>query len=191
LEVDGHAEQCSAASSSINYETQLDWVPALRPPFGVALSFIFSAWVKRPDIATSSALLREFPFTAIAARAGQTNWHILEGRTYEPFPALARSRRIARRMVARTELSEAELERFTTQFQQAATAALGNCGAVIKAQFDMVQDLTRVIERSPMHSRVDLTRRYYAIGGIHGVADIWYVAEGGSVTVIVSLIEGP
>jgi hypothetical protein len=30
-----------------------------------------------------------------------------------------------------------------------------------------------------------------ALGGVHRVADIWYVAEAGHVTVIVSLVEGP
>jgi len=167
------------------------WSLLLGLLLGVALGVVFSAWVKRPGIPTSSPLFREFSFTAIAASVGHTNWQVLEDRTYEPFPALAHSRRIARRIVAHAELSEAELGRFTAQFQPAVTAALGNYGAVNKAQFDLVQDSTRVIEGSPVHSRVDLPRRYYAIGDIHGVADIWYIAEAGRVTVIVSLSEGP
>jgi len=138
----------------------------------------------------SSALLGEFSFAAIAAQLGQANWKVLEDRTYEPFPSQARSRRIARRIVARADLTDAELEKFTAQFQDSATRAMATYGAVNKAQFDMTEASTRVIGGSPVQSRLDLPRRYYAIGAIHGVADLWSIAESGQVTVIVSLIEG-
>lgn len=167
------------------------WSLLLGLLLGLALGFVFSEWANRPSMPKSSALLREFSVTAVAAGVGHTNWQVLENRTYEPFPALARSPRIARRIVARAELSEAELGRFTAQFQRAATTALDNYGAVIKGQFDVAQDSTRVIDGAPVHSRVDLPRRYYAIGDIHGVADVWYIAESGRVTVMVSLVEGP
>jgi hypothetical protein len=167
------------------------WFLFLGLLLGVALGFAISAWVNRPGRPKSSALLREFSVTAVTASVGHPNWQVLEDRTYAPFPALARSPRIARRMVARAELSEAEFEKFTAEFQPAATAALAHYGAVNKAQFDLTQDSTRVIDGSPVHSRVDLPRRYYAIGAIHGVADIGYIAESGRVTVMISLVEGP
>ena len=167
------------------------WLRLLGLLFVFAIGFVVSAWVARPGAPKASALLREFSFTALVASVGHTNWQVLEDKTYEPFPALARSPRIARRIVAHTEFSEAELERFIAQFQQAATTAVGHYGAVNKAQFDLVHDSTRVIGRSPVRSRFDLPRRYYAIGDIHGVADIGYVAEAGRVTVMVSLMEGP
>jgi hypothetical protein len=47
-----------------------------------------------------------------------------------------------------------------------------------------------MVDSSPVQFRVDMPRRYYSLGDVHGVADIWYVAEAGHVTVIVSLIEG-
>ena len=157
---------------------------------GVVVGFGLSGRFGRPALPESSALLREFSFVAVAGQLGQTNWQVLDDRTYKPFPALARSQRIARRIVARADLTDAKLEKFTTEFQAAATTAMEAYGAVNKAQFDMAQESTRVIGGSPVRSRVDLPRRYYAIGEIHGVADLWYIAESGHVTVIVSFIEG-
>lgn len=158
---------------------------------GVALGFILSTQFSGSGAPKGTALLREFSFAAVAAKAGYTNWHVLEDRTYEPFPSLARSKRVARRIIAQAVMSDAELGRFTTQFQEAAKAALSAFNAVNKAHFDLVRDATKMINGSPVHSRLDLPRRYYAVGNIHGVADIGYVEEAGNVTVIVSLIEGP
>jgi hypothetical protein len=166
------------------------WSSLVGLVIGVAVGFALSARFDRPALPKSSALLREFSFVAVAAQLGQANWQVLEDRTYEPFPAQARSQRIARRIVARADLADAELEKFTTQFQDTATKAMETYGAVNKAQFDMAQGSARVINGSPVRSRMDLPRRYYAIGDIHGVADLWYIAESGRVTVIVSLIEG-
>jgi hypothetical protein len=157
---------------------------------GFALGVASSARFSRPAVPKGTALLRDFSLAAVAAKAGQTNWQVIEDRIYEPFPALARSKRIARRIIARANVADGAFDLFTTQFQQAASAALVAHGALNEAQFDQVQDSTRVVDGSPIRSRLDLPRRYYGIGDIHGVADIWYVAESGRVTVIVSLIEG-
>ena len=63
-------------------------------------------------------------------------------------------------------------------------------GAVNKAQFDLAEASTRVIGGFPVRSRFDLPRRYYAIGAIHGVADLWSSQSPVALSVIVSLIEG-
>ena len=157
---------------------------------GISLGVVFSPWVNRPRMPEGSAFFREFSFTEFAAGIEQTNWQVLEDRIYESFPSLARSQRIARRIVAHADLSESELGRFTSQFQQAAAASLSKHGAIIKGQFDLESYTTQIGDASASHSLIDLPRRYYAIGEIHGVADIWYVAESGRVTVMVSLIEG-
>lgn len=156
---------------------------------GVALGVVFTRSIRLP-VPKGTALLREFSFAAIAAEAGVTNWQVIEDRTYERFPPLARSPCIARRIVARAEVSDAELDRFITQFQQSATAALNAKSARNTGQFDLVQDSTRVIDGKPIRHRLDFPRRYYSIGDVHGVADIWYVSESSRLTVIVSLIEG-
>lgn len=171
-------------------KSQWIWPLLLGLAFGLTLGVVFSDRLQRPPASKGTELLREFSLTAITAEMGPTNWQVIEDRIYQPFPALARSPRVARRMVARAELSDAELARFATQFQQAANAALNGQGARNTAQFDLTQDSTIVIDGKAIRHRLDLPRRYYAIGDIHGVADIWYVAEGGRVTVIVSLIEG-
>jgi hypothetical protein len=93
--------------------------------------------------------------------------------------------------VARADIPESELSRFATPFQQAASAALVACGARNAGQFDLVEGSTRFTNGSLTSFRLDLPRRYYSLGDIHGVADIGYLVEAGHVTVIVSLIEGP
>ena len=167
------------------------WPLLLGLVLGLAAGSFVSTRCSGPGVPKGTALLRGFSLATVAAGTGQTNWQVIEDRTYETFPALARSKRIARRIVARAEMSDQELSLFATQFQQAVSQALVGYGALNAAQFDVVQDATRVVNGSPVRSRLDVPRRYYVLGDVHGVADIWYVAEGGRVTVIVSLIEGP
>jgi hypothetical protein len=167
------------------------WLLLLGFLLGGTLGFFVSGRLIRPDAPEGSALLRSFSLAAVAAKAGQTNWQVIEDRIYEPFPARARSPRIARRIVARADISDSDLTRFATQFQQEASAALAAYGALNIGQFDLIKGSTQVVKGSPAQVRLDLPRRYYSLGDIHGVADIWYVAEGGHVTAIVSLIEGP
>lgn len=144
-----------------------------------------------PTTASSSAVLRDFSFAAIAAKAGQTNWQILEDRVYESFPSQALSKRIARRIVARANLPpNVDAGEFASRFQQTASAAPDSYGARNTAHFDLVKDSTSTASGVPFRSRVDLPRRYYTVGDIHGVADLWCIADPGHVTVIISLIEG-
>src|SRR5262245_57219206 len=158
---------------------------------GVVIGFVLGAQSSQWAVPKGTALLRGFSLTAVAAKAGQTNWQIFEDRIYEPFPTQGRSKRIARRIVARANIaSYTESGDFAAQFQEAASAALDAFGARNTGQFDLVYDSARTLE-GLARSRFDLPRRYYAIGDTHGVADIGYLMEGGRVTVIVSLIEGP
>ena len=157
---------------------------------GTLCSFI-AVRLSQPGAPKGSALLRGFSLAEIAAPAGQTNWQILEDRTYQPFPGLAHSQRIARRIVARAEMPDSKLSHFATQFQQAVSAALVAAGARNTGQFDLVQASSQVVDGAPVQFRLDLPRRFYSLGDVHGVADVWYVVEGGHVTVIVSLVEGP
>ncbi|MHC1765199.1 MAG: hypothetical protein AB9869_13010 [Verrucomicrobiia bacterium] len=155
---------------------------------GVASSLWALSGCTRPPQGT--AFLRGFSLTEVASKAGESEWHILEDRVYEPFPAMARSKRIARRVVAQSRLPNAELGRFVSEFQKAASATLDAHGARPTGKFELTEDTTTVIDSLPVRSRLDLPRRYYAIGDVHGVADIWCLAESDRVTVIVSLIEG-
>src|SRR5262249_37294516 len=144
---------------------------------GGTLGSFVAGRFNQPAAPKGSALLRDFSLATVAAPAGQTNWHVVEDRIYESFPALARSPRIARRIVARADLPDSELSRFATQFQQAASAALVASGARNTGQFDLVEGSSRVVDGVPVQVRLDLPRRYYSLGDTHGVADIWYVAE--------------
>ena len=158
---------------------------------GTGLGTLLQARFNRASPPKGTALFRDFSVPAIAAKVGQTNWQVIEDRIYEPFPTFARAKRIARRIVLRTDMREGELSAFATQFQQTTSKYLTSYGARNVAQFDVVQDSTKPIDGVPVRSRLDLPRRYYTIGDVHGVADVWYVAESGHVTVIASLIEGP
>lgn len=176
---------------SIDMKFHWIWPLVLGLILGAGLGFALSLRPSRAEMPKGSTLLHEFSFATIAAKLGTTNWHVVEDKIYEPFPTLARAKRIARRIVARTEMSDGQLGLFATQFQQAVSAALVRYEALNAAQFDLIEDATRAIEGVPIRSRIDLPRRYYAIGDTHGVADVWYVAESGRVTLIASFIEGP
>lgn len=155
---------------------------------GVASSLWGLSGCTRPQHGTT--FLRGFSLTEVASKAGESEWHILEDRMYEPFPAMARSKRIARRLVAQSRLPNAELERFVSQFQKAASAVLDGHGARTTGKFELTDGTITVTNSLPARSLLDLPRRYYAIGDVHGVADIWCLGESDRVTVIVSLIEG-
>ncbi len=158
---------------------------------GVALGVVLSAGVHQAPKPTGSALLRDFSLSAIGAKSGCTNWNIMEDRVYEQFPALARSKRIARRIVARAEMSENQLGSFITLFQNAIWRTFDAKAAINQGFFDLTQDGTKVVEGVNVRSRIHLPRWFYRIGDTYGVADVWYVAESGLVTLMISFIEGP
>ncbi len=167
------------------------WVFVAGLLFGGALGFWMSPKLCRVAAPTGTAFLRGFTLPPVPGRTGQTNWLVLEDRVYEPFPSLARAKRVARRIVAQTEMSDEEVGLFATRFPQVVRETLDTHQARNEAQFELTRDATRVVDGAPVRSRVDFPRRYYALGDVHGVADCWYVSESGRVTVMVSLIEGP
>ena len=188
----GRGSPLAADSSQfISMKLTSIWLLLLGLLLGGILGFFISGRYSRLGAPKGTALLRGFSLAAVAAKAGQTNWQVIEDRIHESFPSLARSQRIARRIVARADMPDSELSQFSTQFQQAASAALVAYGALNTGQFDLVQGSTRITNGSPAWFRLELPRRYHSLGDIHGVADIGYVVEAGHVTVIVSLIEGP
>jgi hypothetical protein len=156
---------------------------------GLGAGFMLSNWFNQPAPIHGTAFLREFSFPTLVARAGQTNWHVREDRVYEPLPSLARSPAIGRRIVAQTQMTDRDFAAFATRFEQTARDMLHEHEAMNKACFDLVYDTTRVLDNRPVRSRISMPRRYYAIGDVHGVADIGYVAENGQVTVLISLVE--
>src|SRR4029453_4607856 len=110
---------------------------------GSVAGYFFSGLRERSATAKSSALLREVSLTPLLGKTGHAKWKLLEDKIYDPFPDAARCKRIARRIVARAaDLPAAELERFTKEFQQSASAALDSFKAVSKAQFDLSNDST-------------------------------------------------
>ena len=159
----------------------------------VGLTGGFVIWGHFTDSAQSkgTAALREFSFPEVSARSGKADWQVIEDKIYDAFPPLSRSKRIARRIVAETTVSDTAQAGFIARFQQAAETSLTLHGAVIKGQFDASRSSAQVLRGNNILRQVELPRRYYAIGDVYGVADVWCVAESGRLTFIVSLIEGP
>jgi len=138
-----------------------------------------------------SPFLREFALADLTAKAGHgVEWEVLTDTTHDRFPALARSHRVARRIVATATMPGVDQAKFAQQVQKAAEAALASRGAVIKGVFDTSSSSSTLVEGKPLMSHVEMPRWFYAIGDIHGVADVGCVAVSGRVTLLVSLIEG-
>ncbi|MEE2886089.1 MAG: hypothetical protein VX951_01545 [Planctomycetota bacterium] len=138
-----------------------------------------------------SPFLREFALADLTAKAGDgVEWEVLTDTTHDRFPALARSHRVARRIVATATMPGADQAKLAHQVQQATEAVLASHGAVVKGVFDTSSGSTTLVEGKPLRSHVEMPRWFYAIGDIHGVADVGCVAVSGRVTLLVSLIEG-
>jgi hypothetical protein len=138
---------------------------------------------------TGSALLRGFSFQAVVAKAEPIEWHVLEDRVYEPFPPLARPARTARRIVAQATIPGDQVDGFTRRFQDATAAALTALGGTIKGEVDLGQSRGQFLDGASVDSRIDLPRRYYAVGGQQGVADVWLITRGVDVTIVVAFME--
>ena len=136
-----------------------------------------------------SAVLRDFSFEAVVAKAEPIEWHVLEDRVYQPFPPLARPARIARRIVAQATIPPDRVDDFTRRFQDATDAALAALGGTTKGEVDLGQSRGQFLDGASVDSRLDLPRRFYAIGGQHGVADSWLIARGTDVTIVITFTE--
>jgi hypothetical protein len=154
---------------------------------GMALG-TFIAKAGKPD---GSAFLRNVRFDDLTAKAGHPNWEIVEDKTYDRLPPLSRRPRISRRIVAQTSLAASGQSRLIELLQQGMSEALATHGAVIRGEVSLSRSQSEIIEGRQVLTHLEMPRLYYAIGDIHGVADVWFLADSGRVTAIVSLIEGP
>ncbi len=157
---------------------------------GVAVGFPFGTWFIRSAAPKGSPFFREFSFSAIAAEAGETDWTVITDKVYEPFPPFGRPQRTSHLIVAHnTTMSDAEQDRATAQLSKAVFERAAAYGAIIRGAEGVSHWSARA--EPPARSQLDLSRKYYSIGEIQGVVDVWRLAESGGVTVIVQLIEGP
>jgi hypothetical protein len=143
------------------------------------------------EISAGSEFLRSLRFADLATKAGEATWETLEDKIYEKLPPLGRSPHVGRRIVAQVSLSSSERQHFVARFQQAVEDALREHGAMVKGEISLHKNKAEVKEGVNVSTLLDLPRAYYSIEDIHGVADIWCIADSGGITVIVSLIEGP
>jgi hypothetical protein len=138
---------------------------------------------------TGSTVLHGFSFNAVIAKVGPVESHVLEDRIFLPFPPLGRPARISRRIVAQATIPDNQVDDFTRRFQDAAEAALVSLGGMMKGEVDFAQARGGFLDGESVESRIDLPRRYYAVGRRHGVADIWLIARGADVTIVVAFTE--
>jgi hypothetical protein len=161
--------------------------------WGVLLAVLIGFFLGRisaiPRQAAGSTVLHGFPFRAVIEKAGPAEWHILEDVTFKPFPPLGRPPRISRRIVAQATIAENQVDDFTRRFQDASEAALVSLGGAMKGEVDFGQARGGFLDGGGVESRIDLPRRYYAVSGQHGVADIWLVARGVDVTIVIAFTE--
>jgi len=139
--------------------------------------------------AIGSAILHGFSIQLVVEKVAPTEWQILEDRIYQPFPPLGRPSRISRRIVAQATIAENRVDDFTRRFQDAAEAALVSLGGSMKGVVDLSQARGGFLDGGGIESRIDLPRRYYAVGRQHGVADIWLIARGTDATIVVTFTE--
>lgn len=167
------------------------WPALLGLVVGLAGGFV--VWGHRGNGAGSAgtAVLREFSFSDVSAKAGNAEWQVIEDKTYDPFLPLSRSKQVARRIVAQATVPDSEQAGIMNRLQQASEAALESRGAVIKGQSDASQSTLNLEGNDKTLRQLDLPRRYYAVNDVHGVADVWCIGESGKLTCIVSLTEGP
>ena len=157
---------------------------------GVAIGFPFGTWFIRSAEMKGSPFFREFSFSAVAPKAGETNWKVITDKVHEPFPPFGRPQRISRLIVAHdTTMSDAEQDRAFAQLSKAVFERAAAYGAIIRGADGRNYWSARA--EPPARSQLNLQRKYYSIGEIQGVVDVWCLAESGGVTVIIQLIEGP
>lgn len=143
------------------------------------------------EIRAGSEFLRSLRFADLAAEAGESTWETLEDTIYEKLPPLGRRQQVGRRIVAQVSSSSSEQQDLVARFQQAVKDALREHGAMVKGEISLHKNRTEVKEGVNVSTLLDLPRLYYSIEDIHGLADIWCIADSGRLTVIVSLIEDP
>ena len=158
---------------------------------GLAGGFVIRGQFRDGTVSPGSAVLREFSFADVSAKAGGAEWLVIEDKIVDPFLPLSRSKHIARRIVAQASVPDSDQAGYLNRLQQAAEAALESHGAVIKGQSNANQTTLKVEGNDKILRQLDLPRRTYAVDHIQGVADVWCIGESGKLTCIVSLIEEP
>jgi len=157
---------------------------------GATIGFGLSLWMLYPTPGTGTVLLHKFSFQDMAQNAGQPAWEILEDKTYFPFPPQARAKRTARRIVARSSMSDEQLQAFARQFNDLMKQEMTRFGAGQTGQVNCNLIASRAAgDHKSVRTELHLPRLYYALEGTQGVADAWLIAEGDQATVIICFTE--
>jgi hypothetical protein len=157
---------------------------------GATIGFGLSLRMMYPAPGTGTVLLHKFSFQDVAEKAGHPAWEILEDKTYFPFPPLARAKRTARRIVARSTMSDEQLQTFARQFKTLIKQEVTRFGANQTGEVGFSQSATRSIDgQKSVRSELQMPRLYYVFEGTHGVADMWLIAEGDQATVVICFTE--
>jgi hypothetical protein len=146
---------------------------------GLAAGYGLAVYASGESPAAGSPFLREFSFAEAARNAAAAEWEVVHDRTAPVL--LGRSRRIARRFVARATLSQRDVQPFAQRFDQSVEEALPHQSGE--------ENLDRATVSADSSRLLQLPRYHYRTDAGDGVVDAGIVAEGGEVTVIVSMIE--
>lgn len=157
--------------------------------FGATVGFFLRGQIAIGHKSLGTAVLRELSFDDFIASVHSSEWQLVEDRVYDTFPPLSRNPAIARRIVAQSTLPIADQDSFARNFQTTAEKWLTSHGAVIKGQDNASRNSTKAGADGQVNTLVDLPRRFYSVGNIHGVADFGCIVDSGRVTVIISISE--
>ncbi len=159
--------------------------------FGAAAGYVLAGRLHSRGAAKGTAFLREFSFSAVSAKAGHADWKVLEDRIYDSSNSPAPGHGIARRIIARATMREAEQSESATHVEEAIAAWLTSNGGTVIGHFGIDEGTVHTENEAVIHSLIRAPRRFYVMSGIHGMLDLSYVGENGQVTVIISIIEDP
>ena len=166
------------------------WPLLLTGVIGFVIGLLIGGRMAVSQKIVPSPVLKDFTFANFIADVSSSEWTVVEDKAYDTLPPLSLSPRIARRIVAQTSLENSDQNEFATRFQRAAEEWITSCGAMIKGQQDAQRVVAKAVTDGEVRALIDLPRRYYAVGNVNGVADFGCVAHSGSVTIIISIVEG-
>lgn len=141
----------------------------------------------RSETVAVSRVVADFQMKSFLESLGIQEWRTVGSGPAHEVPPLARSPITARRMVARCKVPQ-ELRGFwTRRFQEACENWLKKYSADVKGQEGASSSWSEGLEDS---GEIHCPRRFYAVDGIHGIADMETIMDRrGNAVVIISFLE--
>jgi len=155
---------------------------------GVAGGYALIRWVSGRSGPVATPFLQQFALKDVAGKAGDANWD-LRGDTIFSSWEVDHKRVLTRRVVAQGTVPVESQDDFFVRWQDAFRESLKQAGAGMPGGVSFSEAGSKVEDGKPVSSRLWLPRQYYTFGTVLGTADVWAVAHGDQVTLLVTLTE--